>query len=214
MKTVIFILLGLLLGVNHGAAGEVIVIDHFDNGLRPEWEEKTFKGRTNYSVVEENGNGVLKAESRDAASGLIFRINIDVKEYPILTWRWKVENILEKGDATRKEGDDYAARVYVVFPHWVPFKSRSINYIWANRLPQGEYVPSPFFRNSIMVAVRSGYAGVGRWQMERRNLLEDYRRIFGGDPPEASAVAIMTDTDNTGGSAKAFYDEIRLEKTP
>ncbi len=195
-----------------GAMGDVIVIDDFEGGLRAQWEEKVFEGRTVYTVVTENGNHVLRADSRASASGLIFRIDYDVKEYPILTWRWKVENILEKGDETRKDGDDYAARVYVVFPHWFPPRTRSINYIWANKLPQGEHVPNPYFRNAVMVAVQSGEEGIGRWHTERRNVLEDYRLIFGADPPLAGAVAIMTDTDNTGESATAFYDDIRLER--
>jgi hypothetical protein len=213
MKIAISVLCGLLMfGLAMGAMADVIVIDDFNDGLREEWEEKNFQGRTIYTVVTENGNRVLQAESNASASGLIFRVNYDVQEYPILTWRWKVENILEKGDETSKDGDDYAARVYVIFPHWFPPRTRSINYIWANKLPLGEYVPNPFFRNAVMVAVRSGAGEIGRWHTERRNVLEDYRMIFGEDPPDAGAVAIMTDTDNTGESATAFYDDIRLER--
>jgi hypothetical protein len=204
--------LSVLLLAAASLAGDVILIDDFEAGLRDEWEEKTFMGRTIYSVVEDNGSQVLRAESHASASGLIFRMDFDLREYPILTWRWKVENILEEGDETSKDGDDYAARVYVIFPHWFPPRTRSINYIWANKLPQGEYIPNPFFRNAVMVAVRSGSAEVGRWHTERRNVLDDYRMIFGGDPPRAGAVAVMTDTDNTGESAVAFYDDIRLEK--
>jgi hypothetical protein len=154
---------------------------------------------------------VLRAEARAAASGLIYKIEYDPKEYPILTWRWKVENILQKGDETKKAGDDYAARVYVVFPHWFFPKTKTINYIWANRLPKGEHVPNPFVSNAVMVAVESGSENVGRWVSERRNIVEDYRRLFGRDPPRAGAIALMTDTDNTGESAVAYYDDIRLE---
>lgn len=201
-------------GVSPGMAGEVKLIDDFEAGLGEGWEEKVFQGRTTYSVVAANGNRVLQAQSRASASGLIFRIDYDLRAYPILTWRWKVENVLEGGDETRKDGDDYAARVYVIFPHWFPPKTRSINYIWANKLPAGEHVPNPFYRNAVMLAVRSGAAETGKWHTERRNVLEDYRAIFGTEPPRAGAVAIMTDTDNTGESALAFYDDLRLEEQP
>ena len=123
-----------------------------------------------------------------------------------------MENTLRKGDETRKSGDDYSARVYVVFPHWLPFKTRSLNYIWANRLAKGANTPNPFYANAVMVAVESGDQMVGQWVSEQRDIREDYRRIFGGEPPKVGAVALMTDTDNTGESAVAYYDDLRIEQ--
>jgi hypothetical protein len=208
----IFILTLLVLQPLFASADEkVLLIDNFENGLRPEWKEKVFKGRTEYRVASEGAGHMLRAESRGAASGLILEKEIDLNEFPVLSWRWKVENILEKGDARRKEGDDYAARIYVIFPHWFFPKTRSINYIWANKLPQGEIVPNPFTSNAIMVAVESGEEKVGEWAAESRDVRADYRAIFGEDPPTAGAVAVMTDTDNTGGSAVAWYDDIEFK---
>jgi hypothetical protein len=190
-----------------------VLIDDFEDGLRPEWEVKEFKGRTVYVVAhDDDGSHVVKAESRDAASGLIYKMEYSLRDYPVLAWRWKVTNILDKGDETKKEGDDYPARVYVVFPHWFFPKTKSINYIWANKLPKGQHVPNPFTGNAVMVAVQSGRENVGRWISERRNVYEDYRRLFGEEPPMVGAIAIMTDTDNTGGSATAWYDDIRIER--
>jgi hypothetical protein len=204
---------GLAVAVAAGAAERSVVIDDFEDDLRPEWEVKEFKGRTVYLVAhDDDGSHVLKAESRDAASGLIFKMKYSLRDYPILAWRWKVTNILDKGDETKKEGDDYPARVYVVFPHWFFPKTKSINYIWANKLPKGQHVPNPFTGNAVMVAVQSGRENVGRWISERRNVYEDYRRLFGEEPPMVGAIAIMTDTDNTGGSATAWYDDIRIER--
>jgi hypothetical protein len=204
---------GLAVAVAAGAAERSVVIDDFEDDLRPEWEVKEFKGRTVYLVAhDDDGSHTLKAESRDAASGLIFKMKYSLRDYPILAWRWKVTNILDKGDETKKEGDDYPARVYVVFPHWFFPKTKSINYIWANKLPKGQHVPNPFTGNAIMVAVESGRENVGRWISERRNVYEDYRRLFGEEPPMVGAIAIMTDTDNTGGSATAWYDDIRIER--
>ena len=208
----IFLLLaGLAIAVAAGAAERSVIIDDFEDDLRPGWEVKEFKGRTVYLVVHD-GSHVLKAESRDAASGLIFKMEYSLRDYPILAWRWKVANILDKGDETKKVGDDYPARVYVVFPHWFFPKTKSINYIWANKLPKGQHVPNPFTGNAIMVAVESGRENVGRWVSERRNVYEDYRRLFGEEPPMVGAIAIMTDTDNTGGAATAWYDDIRIER--
>ena len=106
--------------------------------------------------------------------------------------------------------DDYAARVYVVFPSALFWRTKAINYIWANKLAAGEAVPNPFTSNACMIAVQSGAAHVGQWLEEKRNLLEDYQKCFGEDPPKAGAVAIMTDTDNTEEQAVAWYGPIRL----
>jgi Protein of unknown function (DUF3047) len=209
------LLLGLLLGGWVGAArAETVWIDRFEGGLAPRWEEKTFKGRTLYDVVAEGSGHVLRARSQDAASGLIYRTEYDLTRFPRLAWRWKVENILQKGDARSKAGDDYSARVYVIFPHWFAPKTRSINYIWANRLPRGTFVPNPFFGNAVMLAVQSGPERVGEWISEERDVAADYRTIFGEEPPLAGGVAIMTDTDNTGEAAVAYYDDLRLLSAP
>lgn len=195
-----------------GAGGDrSILVDDFEAGLRPGWEAESFRGETVYDVVPEGTGHVLRARSRASASGLVYRIRYDVGQYPILSWRWKVDNVIEKGDETRKSGDDYAARVYVIFPHWFFPKTRSLNYIWANRLPRGRHVPNPFTPRAAMFAVESGAGEVGRWLAERRDVRADYRAAFGEDPPPAGAVAIMTDTDQTGEAATAYYDDLRLE---
>lgn len=195
------------------AGGERRLLDDFEHGLHPDWEAKNFKGTTDYRVVAEpDGNRVLRAESRGSASGLVFRHEVDPADYPVLSWRWKVANTIAAGDETRKSGDDYAARVYVIFPHWFFPRTRSINYIWANSLKQGEALPNPFTGNAIMLAVESGPEKVGQWLTERRNVVEDYRRLFGGEPPGRMVVAIMSDTDNTGATAIAWYDDIAVSR--
>lgn len=206
------LLLMLVSATSAQAQSHTVVIDDFEEGKQPAWEGKAFKGETIYRVVHNEEGHCLLAESRDSASGLVYRKEYDLKDFPVLSWRWRVSNILEKGDETKKEGDDYAARIYVVFPHWFFPKTRTINYIWANHLPKGEHVPNPFTGNAIMLAVQSGKENLGRWISEQRNVYEDYRRLFGEEPPKVGAIAIMTDTDNTGGSATACYDDIRIEK--
>lgn len=215
MKYIFVLILILLQPLCNGAGaeGKGWLIDDFENGLRPEWKDKEFKGRTDYRVVREATGNALQAESHGEASALILEQAIDLTQFPVLSWRWKVEKTLAKGDARTKDGDDYAARVYVIFPHWFFPKTRAINYIWANKLPLGAVVPNSFTSRAIMIAVQSGDEHAGKWMIESRNVLADYRAIFGEEPPLAGAIAVMTDTDNTGGSALAWYDDIRLKKT-
>jgi hypothetical protein len=202
----------ILVSTALASGGEVLRIDDFEQGLSPRWEEKSFRGQTSYQVVTEGTGKVLQARSQGAASGLVFKKEYRLQDYPLLSWRWKVKGIIPGGDERSKSSDDYAARVYVVFPHWFFPKTRTINYVWGNRLARGASIPSPYTGNSQMVAVESGAAKVGEWLTERRNVLEDYRKLFGAEPPAVGAIAIMTDTDNTGASAEAWYDDLQIEK--
>jgi hypothetical protein len=187
-----------------------ITIDDFAHGIKPDWQTKSFRGTTEYTWVKEDNRTFVRANSRASASGLYYRIEFDPQQYPYLTWQWKVNNIIASGDATRKSGDDYSARIYVVFPSFFFWNTKAINYIWANKLPKEQAVPNPYTSNSIMISVESGRSETGQWITETRNIHEDYKRFFGKEPPKAGAIAIMTDTDNTGETVSSDYGLIAL----
>ncbi|PEN14328.1 hypothetical protein CRI94_04635 [Longibacter salinarum] len=194
------------------------------------WERITFGKidvETEYNLVRapDDSTVVLRATSDGGASGLVTRRRIDPNEYPILRWRWRVSNVLEDGNARTKDGDDYAARIYVTFDHdlgiggrikrtalkalgYDDIPSRALNYVWANQVDAGQIFPSAYTDWVMMIPVRSGSSDTGRWVTEQRNILEDYRRAFGEDPPAVTGIAIMTDTDNTGGKTTAYYGDI------
>jgi hypothetical protein len=199
----------LAITVAIAAAGEM-TLDDFSHGLDPGWKEKSFSGHTVYALVQENGRNCIKATSRNAASGLYHEIAFDPETYPIITWSWKIDAIIPEGDARAKGTDDYAARLYIVFPSFFFWRTKAINYIWANKLAKGQMLPNSYTSNAVMVAVESGPEQTGHWVTEKRNIVEDYQRAFGVRPPKAGAIAIMTDTDNTGGQASACYGPIRL----
>ena len=178
-----------------------IRVGHFSGSNLDGWEAKEFSGKTRYSLVSDDGRMVLKADSLNSAGGLFKKVDIDPKTHPIIQWSWKVTRVLEKGDARTKEGDDYPARIYVVFEGAFFWRTTGLNYIWANRLPKGEAVPNTYAKkNVIMLAVESGPDKAGTWVNEERNVYKDYRRLFGKEPPNIAAVAVMTDSDNTGES--------------
>jgi hypothetical protein len=201
------------------------------------WKPLAFKKiekHTVYRLLKEGDTTVVKAVSHSSASGLIREMTINPREYPIVQWRWKVENILEKGDVHRKEGDDYPARIYIAFEYDASKLSffekveygaaklfygqypplGAINYIWENRAPVGTIVSNPFTRRVKMIVVESGVGKLNRWVSEERNVFEDYIKAFGKEPPLISGIAIMTDTDNTGESATAYYGDIQFTKGP
>jgi hypothetical protein len=200
------------------AQEKMTVIDRFSilsskGQLIKGWDEKSFVGNTQYSVEKEDSNFVLHAFADSTASGLHKKIKINVKEWQHLSWRWKVIQLPEKGDVRFKETDDYGARVYVVFPKLLKWNTRTISYIWAKKLPKEKKHPNPWLpKHVIMVAVESGPDSLGRWIREKRNVYEDYKNIFKEEPPKAGAIAIMSDSDNTGGKAEAFYDDFVFSK--
>jgi hypothetical protein len=212
MKKILPCLILMLVGSTICAAE--LTVGRFSAGDLSGWTDKVFKRRTEYMLVSDNGKTVLKAHSRDAASGLIKKVDLDPKSTPILRWSWKVDHTLTREDVTKKTGDDFAARVYVVFPRVFFWRMRAINYVWAAKLPQGSAVPSPYTANAIIVAVESGDGKAGTWVSEHRNIYEDYRKFFGEEPPRLGGVAIMTDTDDTKDEATAWYGDIFLESAP
>ena len=202
-------LLFILSGIE--ATAEPILIDDFTQGPRAAWKPKEFEGRTLYSPATEDNIPCLKASADGTASGLFYEIKYDPGRYPILTWKWKVDDIVDKGDATTKAGDDYAARIYVVFHSIFFWNTKALNYVWANRLPRGEAIANSFTSNAMMVAVESGRDNAGKWVEHRRNIHEDFIKYFGSPPSDVEAIAIMTDTDNTGSRASACYGPIYID---
>lgn len=205
-------------------------------GVVSGWEPMTFgkiPTRTHYALVVDDGRTVLRADSRAAASGLVKKITIRPDDYPLLTWSWKVGNTLEKGDVKKKSGDDYAARIYIAFAddpakrsflqraqmaaikllHGKTPPAAAISYVWGNRTAVGSIHPNPYTKRVKMIVVESGSANLNHWRSVQRNIVNDYRLAFGADPPPISGVAVMTDTDNTGESAVAWYGDIAFHRS-
>lgn len=195
------------------------------------WKPLTFKRikqHTQYSVAKDDNRNVIKAQSNQSASGLVKNVSIDLREYPVMEWRWKIANLIDKGDPQQKAGDDYPARIYLIFgqdQNKLSFTDKiarklsgqdiphsGLNYIWDNKTPVGTILPNAYTDRLRMLVVQSGGDKLNQWQTETRNVLEDYRKAFSAEPPLISGVAIMTDTDNTNESATAWYGDIRFKK--
>ncbi len=189
---------------------ERVDIGRFSQGGLENWEEKEFAGHTRYRLVEDDTRGwVLKARSDGTASGLVREIEVDLRATPYLNWSWKVEKLPSGGDERTKAGDDYASRVYVIFSvgPWF-WDTRALNYVWSAQRQQGATWPNAFTDKACMHAVRSGGDAVGSWVEEKHHVGDDIFRCFGIRPDTIEAIAVMTDSDNTNGSATAYYGDI------
>ena len=186
-----------------------IFVAEFSKQKLQGWDEKEFEGKTQYKIVSIDGMQVLAAQSNGAASGLFKEVSIDLKKTPFINWTWKVDNVLSGIDEKTKEGDDYVARVYVVSSGGLfVWNTKALNYVWSSKQPVGDSWPNAYTSNAHMVSVESGQAGKGQWKTYKRNVAQDFKRFHDSDISEIDVVAIMTDTDNSGLSAKAYYGDI------
>ena len=204
------LLLSLCTLVATGAAGapRVVVGTASADGILS-WEPERFVGETRYLLEPDAGRPSVRAESRASASGLVREIDVDLRETPVLHWSWRVANLLEGVDERSKGGDDYPARVYILFrTGWLDVVPRSLSYVWSSTQPRGTAWPNAYTDRVVMLAQRDASDPVGTWIDERRDVREDIRRHFGADVDEIKAVAIMTDTDNSASQATAWYGDI------
>lgn len=185
---------------------------------------------TRYSV--QRWDGVTGIEARaDRSMALMARpLAVDLKKTPVLCWRWRVDDVLQKADMTQKSGDDYAARVYVALklpPQALGFGLRTklalarsiygdhvpdaaLNYVWDNRHPQGTIQANAYTDRTQMVVMRTGRRDIGRWVNERRDVLADALELFGNFDHQAASLAVASDTDNTGEQARAGFAELHF----
>lgn len=189
---------------------------------------------TQFSLVEDEGRVVLRAEARASASGLIREMRVDPRQFPILGWRWKVMNLIARSDLTTKQGDDFPARLYVTFdldldtlPAGEQIKLRmgrliygpklplaALCYVWDTRAPVETIAPNAYSDRVRMVVVDSGAASLGRWVGHERNIFDDYRMAFGADPRAVNGIVFSSDTDNTGENAVAFFGDAGFRPRP
>jgi hypothetical protein len=192
------------------------------------WTLSKFKKSTQYQLVSQDGRTVVRASAQSSASGLVHPIEVNPKTYPLLSWRWKVNELIPGADNTQKHAEDSPVRVVVSFEgdlDTLPLGDRlffdnmrlltgqqlpyaTLMYIWENRAPRGSVIPNLHTSRVKMVVAESGRDKVGSWQEVTRNVYEDYRRAFGEEPGRITAIGIMTDTDNTGENAHAYYGDI------
>ncbi len=198
----------------------------------PPWQPLRFprvERASRYQPVGLDGVRAVRAESECSASALLLRVeDVDLRRMPLLRWRWRVEHRLDLADERHKGGDDFAARVYVMFrfdparASWLERARRrvaeafygrelpgnAINYVWSSREPAGAVWDNPYTASSKMVSLGAG--PLPEWRSEEVNVWDDYRRLFATDPPALVGVALMSDSDDSCGRAVAWLAELRF----
>lgn len=201
--------------------------------LPGDWAHRTLprvERANRFSLVALDGTVVLEVDSQAAASTLVHPLNVDPAQTPVLSWRWMVSNPVQRSDFTRKEGDDYAARVYVLFDypverlglgervkmslartlHGTELPTAAIAYVWGTAQGEGASGPNPYTDRVQMIVVASGKDGVGKWREFRRDVAADFMRVFGEPAPRIIGIAVSADTDNTGERVTTRFGDLRF----
>jgi len=188
-------------------------------GIPIGWEAQSWGRAGKYDFkVELRGDGdevrkVLRLRSDGDNSTISKRVGgLDARAYPILEWQWRMVTLPRGGDSRAAATDDQAGQIYVVFPRFpAAARSRVIGYVWDTTAPAGSIVRSPSTSMVTYMVVRSGPAELGQWLSERRNVLEDFKRIYGEAPAETiEVVTIGIDSNDTRSHAESYMGEIRF----
>ena len=178
------------------------------------WDQKVLRKKVLYRVESHDGESFVRAISKNSCSGLYHKVKIDVSKRPFISWRWRVAEFPDKDspdDLTNAGEDDFAARVYVIFPALFFANTKVLEYVWAEDLAPGTMSSSPYTDNIKLVVVESGLKDSDVWVEEERDICEDYVAAFDKSPNmNIGSVAFMCDSDSTGTSAEAFFDDIKI----
>jgi hypothetical protein len=201
--------------------------------LPAEWKHvplASFKNNTDYTLVAEDGAVVLRATAHNAASFLAARADFDPHQFPVLSWRWKVTQGIAAANTADQSKEDAPVRLMVAFAgdtSKLSLKERAtasaaqtisgqalpyatLMYVWGGKVPIDSITVSSRSSRIRMLAVAADDQGVGRWHSYTRNLVEDFKRAFGEEPGKVTSIQLMTDTDNTGADAQAYYGDITV----
>jgi hypothetical protein len=196
------------------APPDKLVIETFTSGTEknkpiPKGWKSSRKDVSMYSIKEENGKFFIHAETKNGCTSIGKRINFMAEEYPFLTWNWRVQNLPEGGMETAKKTNDSAGGLYVIFKGSFMFNN-ILKYVWSTSLPPGTVTSSPFNSRTKIIVLEGGSEKAGKWIKETVNIKEDYKRVFGTEPPPVECIAILTSSNNTKSFAAADYADIQV----
>lgn len=165
-----------------------------------------------FKVLSEGGNKFVRAYTEAEAQRISLpddTLDWTLSEYPNLQWSWRAIRLPEGAGEDRV--NDSGGAVYVSFSKtdWLQ-RPLSIKYVYSSTLPVGTIVSTG---NVKIIVASSGLDGIGRWITVRRNVVEDYEKVFGRSPPDRPfTITLWSDSDNTKSVGEVDFDDIQLVK--
>ncbi|MBI1736228.1 MAG: DUF3047 domain-containing protein [Candidatus Rokubacteria bacterium] len=184
-------------------------------GIPPGWEgQKWGSPAYDFAIVQDGGRKVLHLKSKDEGSTISKDIKgkINLKETPFLEWTWKAVVLPVGGDSRKKELDDQAIQVFVAWPRFPEMvRSRIIGYVWDTTVPVGTIAKSEKTGTVTYIVVRSGPGELGKWITERRNVREDFKKVYGEEPDNPAALSISIDSNDTKSVSESFVGPVAFK---
>ncbi len=178
-------------------------------GVPAGWELKEKSGKADFAVVKDGDIAAARFRSANTSFSLQKEVKVDLKRFPLLTWKWKVTKLPAQGDFRKTKTDDQAAQLFLAFS-----KTKAIVYIWDTTAPQGlmeSTSPVPFMTVKVVV-LRSGTAEMGKWITENRNVHEDYKKLYDSEPPMVNGVRLQINSQHTKTSAESYFADVVFKK--
>ncbi|MEO8325669.1 MAG: DUF3047 domain-containing protein [Nitrospirota bacterium] len=177
--------------------------------LPHEWSMKVWEGIGQVQVVQENHRKVLRLETEQGCISLFRSLTVNLQANPVVSWEWNVLTLPTGGVSSESTRGDHGAALYLVFSsREVPSRKTILGYIWDNARPVGTILVRPNDPSVQYVVVRSGPAQLGTWLTEERNVLADYRSIYGEEPSILEGMSLVVDSDQTGSKSASLFGPI------
>jgi hypothetical protein len=198
------------------AENDRLIIESFskgvdEKGIPLDWELKEKEGKPIIKLEKEDDIYVLHLTSEQSSFGLTKKINIDIKEYPFINFRWKVIELPKNGDFRKKEADDQAAQIYIAFGTF-RLTAKIVGYLWENKPPRLTTGVSPAWSKTRLIVLESGPEKLGKWVWEKRNIYDDYKELFEEEPSEAKLISLYINSQHTKSRAESYFGEIYFSR--
>jgi len=176
--------------------------------------EEFFDDNEWFYIEKEEGRTFVRAFSR-GESVHIAKENGDgydwrLSQNPIISWDWRANVLPDGGREDKDHLNDSGAGVYVMFSleGLLIKRPQSIKYVYSSSLPEGTIVT--YGKLKVIVA-SSKLDGMGIWKTVTRDVVADYKKVFGEDPPDKPLfIRLWSDSDNTKSQSSADFDNIVL----
>jgi hypothetical protein len=197
------------------------VVDRFTRGVDEKgipmgWAlEKEPGPQSKIAIGQEKELHFVHLLSVNDGFGIKKDFSFDIRKFPYLTWRWKATRLPKGGDIRKRETDDQAGQIYVLFPRFPALiNTRSMGYVYDALTPVGTAGTSTAYSKMKYVVLQSGPDKLGQWVWETRNVYENYKKYFLEDPPTVGGLLLYINTQHTQSSAEIYYGEIFFSTNP
>jgi len=139
-------------------------------------------------IFNDIGNGAISVEPLKNAGILQRPVDLELKPGTKLSWDWIVEELPSRLPEDQLTSHDYLS-IAAEFDD-----GQDLTYFWSCSLPVGKAFRCPIPRWTPLeshMAVRSGFADLGKWVSDERDIYEDYKQHIGGSAKSVTRIWLL-----------------------